>query len=121
MALRQGAKLTRARELRRNETLAERRMWEQLRNRNFEGFKFTRQVPVGPYIVDFLCRETRLVVEVDGETHSTDEELARDSRRTEYLRALGLRVIRFQNEEVVHGMDGVLTCLSEALCFSPHP
>jgi very-short-patch-repair endonuclease len=119
--LRQDAKLARARELRRNETLAERRMWEQLRNRSFEGFKFTRQVPVGPYIVDFLCRETRLVVEIDGETHSTDGELARDSRRTAYLAALGLRVIRFQNEEVVHGMDGVLTLLSEALRFHPRP
>ena len=113
--MREGAKLESARALRQTETLAERRMWEQLRNRTLEGFKFVRQMPVGPFIVDFLCRDAKLVVEIDGATHSTDAEIAYDARRTEYLRERGYRVIRFQNDEVLNGMDGVLTLILEAL------
>jgi very-short-patch-repair endonuclease len=66
-----------------------------------------RQAPVGPYFGDFLCRERRLIIEVDGATHSTDDELARDTRRTAYLEAAGYRVLRFKNAEIFENIDGV--------------
>ena len=119
--LRQGAKVYSARSLRKNETLAEKRLWEQLRNRTLEGFKFSRQVPVGPFIVDFVCREQQLVVEVDGATHSTDEELAYDNRRSEFLKSHGYAVIRFQNDEILNGLDEVLTLILQALRHRPLP
>ncbi|MBL8895066.1 MAG: DUF559 domain-containing protein [Rhizobiales bacterium] len=113
--MREAAKLSIARDLRRDSTLAEKRLWEQLRNRKLDGFKFVRQAPVGPYIADFLCREGGLIVEVDGATHSTAVELASDRRRTEALGTIGYRVIRVQNEEVIHGMDQTLALILEAL------
>ena len=76
---------------------------------------FVRQAPVGPYIADFLCRENKLIVEVDGATHSTDAEVANDSNRSRHLAALGYRVIRFHNDEIVNGLDEVLTLIAEAL------
>ena len=69
--MRDGAKLSTARQFRRDETFAEKRLWEQLRNRTLEGFKFVRQAPAGPYIADFLCRENKLIFEVDGATQQT--------------------------------------------------
>ena len=119
--LRQGAKVYSARSLRKSETLAEKRLWQQLRNRTLDGLKFSRQVPVGPYIVDFVCRKQQLVVEVDGATHSTDEELAHDNRRTELLKYEGYTVIRFQNDEILNGMDEVLTLILQALRNRPLP
>ena len=119
--MRQGAKVYSARSLRKSETLAEKRLWEQLRNRTLEGFKFSRQVPIGPYIVDFVCREQRLVVEVDGATHSTDEELTHDNHRTGFLKSVGYDVIRFQNDEILNGMDEVLTLILQALRNRPLP
>jgi very-short-patch-repair endonuclease len=119
--LRLGAKVYSARSLRKNETLSEKRLWEQLRNRTLEGFKFSRQVPIGPYIADFVCREQRLIVEVDGATHSTDEELAYDNHRTEFLKSERYSVIRFQNDEILNGMDEVLTLILQALRNRPRP
>ena len=119
--LRQGAKIYSARSLRKNETLAEKRLWEQLRNRTLESFKFSRQVPVGPFIADFVCRDQRLIVEVDGATHSTDEELDYDNRRTGFLKSEGYAVIRFQNDEILNGMDEVLTLILQALRNRPRP
>ena len=81
--------LPRARGLRRNSTLAEARLWEQLRAKRLDGVKFVRQHPIGPYVGDFACRTHRLVVEVDGATHSTDTEMNHDARRTEFLAAQG--------------------------------
>ena len=119
--LRQGAKVYSARNLRKNETLAEKRLWEQLRNRTLESFKFSWQVPVGSYIADFVCREQGLIVEVDGATHSIDEELAYDNRRTEFLKSEGYDVIRFQNDEILNGIDEVLTLILQALQNRPLP
>ena len=113
--MRQGAKIGSARALRREETIAEKRLWEQLRNRTLEGFKFSRQVPIGPYIVDFVCRDQRLIVEVDGATHATENELANDNRRTGFLKSESYTVIRFQNDEIMSGMDEVLTLILQAL------
>jgi len=119
--MRESAKLGIARQLRRDGTLAEHRLWEQLRNRKLAGSKFLRQAPIGPFVADFLCREAKLVIEVDGATHSTQAELESDARRTNYLRRYGHRVIRFQNDEVLNGMDQVLSSIEQALTKLPSP
>ena len=104
----------RARALRGGQTGAEALLWRVLRGRSLAGFKFVRQQPIGPYFADFVCREQKLVVELDGATHSADEELRHDARRTQFLQALGYRVLRFANEEVYRNLDGVLeTILGE--------
>jgi very-short-patch-repair endonuclease len=97
----------RARSLRRDATGAERILWKRLQNRALGGFKFVRQAPIGPFIADFLCRECKLIVEIDGETHSTNEEIARDARRTVYLQGQGYRVIRFVNAEVYENDEAI--------------
>jgi very-short-patch-repair endonuclease len=113
--MRDGAKLLRARELRRDATFAEKRLWEQLRGKKLGGYKVVRQEPVGPFIVDFVCRTRRFIVEVDGETHATDEELAYDRRRSDYLVDEGYRIVRVQNDDVINAMDGVLHRILETL------
>jgi very-short-patch-repair endonuclease len=97
-----------ARKLRKNATDAERRLWYGIRRENIAGFRFRRQVIIGGFVVDFACLEARLVVEVDGATHSTDDELARDTARTAVLSAQGYSVLRFTNDETFHNFDGVL-------------
>lgn len=99
---------SRSRTLRRQSTSAEDRLWSGLRNRNLGGYKFVRQAPLGPFVVDFLCREHRLVVEVDGATHSEPHEIAADCARTRYLESLGYRVFRAWNGDVYENIDGVL-------------
>ena len=101
--------------LTRGEDTSEARLWEQLRGKRFEGVKFARQHPVGPYFADFAVRSRKLIIEVDGATHSTDEELQKDAARTRFLQSQGYRVVRFSNEEVLNGMDEVLTLIREAL------
>lgn len=103
----------RARQLRRNATDAEIRLWSRLRRKQLAGFRFRRQHPLGSYIVDFFCPEARLIVEVDGGQHG--EENAHDARRTEWLEARGYRVARFWNNEVLSNTDGVLTAILVAL------
>jgi very-short-patch-repair endonuclease len=105
----------RARELRRNATSAESKLWSHLRNRQLDGFKFVRQEPIGPFIADFLCRQRKLIVEIDGATHSTDEEVTRDASRTRYLEERGYTVIRFQNEDIYQAMDFVIEEIRKAL------
>ena len=97
-----------ARSLRRNATSAERRLWQGLRREQVAGFRFRRQVALGSFIADFACFEARLVVEVDGATQSTDEEIQRDVARSAALAAQGYAVLRFANEEVYRNLDGVL-------------
>jgi very-short-patch-repair endonuclease len=79
----------RSRELRQEQSEAERQLWRRLRGRLLGGFKFVRQEPIGPYFADFVCREEQLILEVDGATHSTDEERRRDAKREEFLRERG--------------------------------
>jgi very-short-patch-repair endonuclease len=100
--------LARARELRRDPTAAEKILWHHLRNRQLNGFKFSRQELIGPYIVDFVCRAKKFVVEIDGVTHETVEELAHDAARTAYLVGQGYRVMRFRNEEIFGDLGPVL-------------
>jgi len=109
----------RARDLRRMSTSAERVLWQHLKGRSLAGFKFVRQAPIGAYIVAFLCREAKLVVEVDGATHSTDEEIAADNRRTQFLEERGFRVIRITNEAVFESAEGVREVILAGLQKSP--
>src|SRR5271163_1002698 len=97
-----------ARKLRSDQTSAERSLWAALRRHGIEGFRFRRQVVLSGFIVDFACYEARLVVEVDGATHSTDSEIARDATRDALVRSQGFSVLRFTNDEVYHNADGVL-------------
>ncbi|TXL69435.1 endonuclease domain-containing protein [Vineibacter terrae] len=113
--------LKRTRDLRRDMTDAERRLWHALRGRRFEGVKFTRQYAIGPYVVDFVCRGARLIIEIDGDQHGRDEGVAADDARTMVLEQNGYRVIRFWNAEVLKNLDGVLQVLGEALRETPRP
>ena len=87
----------RARSLRARQTSAEARLWGVLRDRRLGGWKWRRQVPIGPFVVDFLCPECALVIEVDGATH---DDQAYDARRTAYLESQGLRVLRLWNHSI---------------------
>ena len=104
-----------ARTLRQNMTKAEVILWVNLRKRALNGARFRRQHPIGPYIADFACPSAKLVVEVDGATHSTPEELAYDLRRTKYLEAEGWSVIRVSNTDVFENIDGVWLTIAARL------
>ena len=107
-----------ARQLRARMTDAERKLWFALKDRRFAAFKFRRQVPVGPYIADFLCFEKRLIVEVDGGQHA---DSVRDAERDNWLAQNEFQVLRFWNSDVLQNLEGVLTSLSEQLDRTPHP
>ncbi len=109
-----------AQSLRNNATLAERYLWRHLSRRQLEGHKFSRQMPVGPFVCDFLCREARLVIEVDGGQHNDSR---RDQSRTAYLNAEGYRVIRFWNNDVMGNVEGVVEAIRAELGprACPHP
>jgi very-short-patch-repair endonuclease len=109
----------RAREMRRNENAAERRMWSILRARRMSSFKIRRQHALGRYIVDFICLKARLVIEVDGDTHGTDESSDLDAKRTEEIEQMGYRVIRFWNHEVLTATDDVAAAIFNALDPDP--
>jgi very-short-patch-repair endonuclease len=96
------------RRLRRQATDAETRLWFELRDRQLRGFKFVRQEAIGPYIVDFVCRERRLIIEVDGGQHA---ENARDRVRDDALAVAGYQVLRFWNSDVLSNTDGVLCAI----------
>ena len=105
----------RARELRAEGSSAEGELWGALRGRRLAGFKFIRQAPIGPYFADFLCRAEMLVIEVDGATHSTEDERAYDLRREDRLRGLGYRVLRVQNVDVYENLEGVTATILSML------
>ena len=108
-----------ARTLRQNMTKAEVILWVNIRKRAMNGARFRRQHPIGPYIADFACAAAKLVVEVDGATHSTPEELAHDARRTKYLEQEGWVVIRVTNIDVYENMDGVWRMIAAQLAPPP--
>lgn len=100
------SKLTpRTRDLRENQTGVEQLLWSKLRNRQLGGWEWKRQVPRGAYIVDFLCVEAGLVVELDGGQHA--DNVAYDAKRTAYLEGLGLHILRLWNMEIIENLDGV--------------
>ena len=102
----------RARELRHNETDAEHQLWTNLRNRRLNGHKFSRQIPLGPYIADFVCRQESLVIELDGSQHADSQH---DLNRTRWLNAHGYSVLRFWNTAVLQERRSVLDTTVAAL------
>ena len=106
-----------ARRLRHEATDADGLLWRMLRNRQFGGYKFRRQVPVGHYILDFLCIEARLAVELDGGQHAQMERELADQRRSAGLEERGIRIVRFWNDEVLRDPEGTAERLWVAL---PH-
>ena len=102
-----------ARELRTHPTLAEFHLWQALRHKKMNGLRFRRQHVFECFIVDFYCPSAALVIEVDGEVHEQQKDY--DTLRTEFLEALGLRVIRFRNEEVLGNLEGVLKHIYEVI------
>jgi very-short-patch-repair endonuclease len=92
---------------RREATDCEQRLWQLLRNRGLEGFKFRRQATVGPYVVDFLCAQHRLIVEIDGGQHNEDA----DRIRTRFLQMEGYAILRFWNHEVIENIEGVIEAI----------
>ena len=104
---------SKARQLRRNSTDAERLLWKHLRNRQLAGFKFRRQTSIGQYFTDFECLAAKLIIELDGGQHQ--EQASYDLKRTKYLQARGYRVLRFWNNEVLTDTDAVLQSILIAL------
>ena len=114
--------ILRSRQLRRDSTPAERKLWAVLRGALLDGFKFRRQQRLGPYFGDFVCQSLRLVIEIDGDTHDGARAQARDARHTAFLEHEGYRVIRFTNADVMKNLDGVVGAIRSALqADSPSP
>ena len=101
-------KYTRARNLRKNLTLQEKILWNLLRNRQINNRKFRRQVPIGNYIVDFLCEEKSLIIELDGGQHNQDRNILLDNIRTKFLLENGFKVLRFWNTDIDKNIEGVV-------------
>jgi very-short-patch-repair endonuclease len=112
-----------ARYLRNNLSEAERKLWTHLRGRRMAGIRFRRQQPIGPYIVDFYCSKARLIIELDGGQHASDEAVEYDSRRTTWLKSRGYRVLRFSTAEFREKRDSVLDTIWHAVQVGalPHP
>ena len=112
-----------ARDLRKNPTDAEAKLWQHLRHKQLDGYRFRRQHPLGQYVVDFICLDAMLVIEVDGGQHA--EFTRRDERRTAFLEKQGFRVLRFWNNEVLGNINGVITTImrvtKEQLSAPTHP
>ncbi len=109
-------RVSRARNLRRNPTDAERKLWQRLRQPPFDSIHFRRQATTGPYFADFACHAQRVVIEIDGGQHAEDIS---DSKRTAYLNAQGYRVLRFWNNDVFNNIEGVLDAILGAIRMTP--
>ena len=111
--------LLNAKTLRANQTEAEQRLWYHLRAHRFIDLKFKRQKPMGCYIVDFVCVEHRLIIEIDGGQHA--EQAGYDQHRDAWLRSQDYTVLRFWNHEVMHQLEGVLEQIRRTITLSPSP
>ena len=107
----------RRKELRNNATQAEKFLWEELKESKLKGKKFRRQHSVSDYIIDFYCSSEKLAIELDGEIHNENDRIKYDKQRTEYLNSLGVRVIRFENQEVLHDISSVLKEIAQNFNF----
>lgn len=108
-----------AKNLRKNSTDAENLLWSRLKARQIEGFKFRRQEPVGSYIADFVCFEKQIIIEVDGGQHGLKG--SNDSKRDDWLRSQGFKVLRFWNNDALSDIEGVLEKIRIELLSSPSP
>ena len=97
-----------AKQLRQKQTDAEKLLWQVLRGRNLNGFKFRRQQPIGGYILDFYCHDANLTIELDGGGHNTDNQKLYDEERTKVLSGAGIKVVRFWNHDVLNSLESVL-------------
>ncbi len=109
----------RAKSLRNQPTPAEQRLWQYLANSQLNGHKFSRQMPLGPYFCDFLCRRQKLVIELDGASHAVKAEA--DQRRDAFMRAGGYVVLRFGNADLMGNVEGVVAVISAVLADRPTP
>lgn len=107
-----------ARQMRHKPTPAEDALWQCLRNRRLHGAKFRRQYAIERFIVDFICLEHRLIIEVDGTIHDVQQDY--DAVRQTFLEAQGFRVVRFTNDDVLHSLDAVVKAIGAAI-HEPHP
>jgi very-short-patch-repair endonuclease len=105
----------RAGALRSSQTSAEARLWQALRNRRLARWKFRRQHPIDRYVADFVTLDGKLIVEVDGATHSTSSEIARDNARTDILESCGFLVLRVSNTGVYENLEGVLEAIERTI------
>jgi len=112
--------IQRARALRKDTTLVERLLWSSLRALKEQELHFRRQVPIGPYIADFACHRSKLIVELDGSQHGLDENVQRDAKRTAYLNSRGYRVLRYWNGDVLKNLDNIVEDIVRSAA-SPHP
>ena len=115
--------IEKAREMRKNPTFAEKKLWQYFRsnppfNRGGE-MKVWRQKPIDNFIVDFYCPKLKLVIEIDGDSHYRENAQEYDSQRTEILQGYGLKVIRFTNEEVLHNLEGVIAVIEGLIPPNP--
>ncbi|MGY0570515.1 endonuclease domain-containing protein [Bradyrhizobium sp. RDM12] len=108
---------SRARRLREAQTSAEAKLWQALRNRQLARWKFRRQHPVDRYVVDFVTLDGKLIIEVDGVTHSSPSEIEHDEARTKVLEACGFLVLRVSNTDVYENLEGVLELIATSLRF----
>src|SRR6187455_1735824 len=108
-----------ARHLRRSMTDAERKLWQLLRRKQLAGFRFRRQAPIGPFIADFFCPQSKLIIELDGAPHADEERGYRDATRTSWLEQHGCRVIRIWNTNVFKHPAEVTEAIHHAL-LEPH-
>ena len=106
---------SRRKKLRNNSTPAEQLLWSMLQHNNLGGNKFRRQHSVGPYILDFYCPSERLAVELDGDSHFTDEAIEYDRERTAYLNALGIKVLKLLNTDVYDNLNAVCEGILEEI------
>ena len=102
-------------ELRKNSTESEKKLWQYLRNKQFEGIKFYRQYGIGNYITDFYSPSLKLVIELDGSQHFTPEALEYDKIREEFMKSLGIKTLRFNNNDVMSNIEGVLEVLRKEI------
>ena len=116
-----GKATLRSRALRKQSTEAEKKLWRHLRRKQFYGLRFRRQYPLGPYFGDFVCLPARLVIEVDGATHTGDKQAEHDRRRTEWLHSQNFRVLRFWNVHVFENIEDVLDRIDAAMREHPLP
>ena len=101
-------------------TKAEGRIWSRLRAHRFQGYSFRRQLPIGPYIADFVCLDARLIIEIDGGQHASTEAV-RDAKRDAWLRSQGFTILRYWNNDVLTNLTGVLEHIADALSQPPPP
>jgi len=113
--------INRAKELRKQQTDAEKVLWNALRSHQFSGFKFRRQHPVKWFIADFYCHEVKLIIEVDGGIHATPDQSAYDVGRTAEIEEMGISLIRFTNEEILTNLEFVLKQIDKMIQLPTSP